>query len=141
MTGKTILIVEDCLFIGEQLRAMLEGLTNVGSVDLSPDCYSAIKRLANFFPDLVLLDIHLPGCSGLDLLRYIKRWHPVTDVVILTNEVDNYYRRKCKELGAAYFMDKSSDFCHVPDIVSSMLQTNACPIIKNRPKPMGRLRV
>ena len=121
MTGKTILIVEDSPIITVRLLAMLEGLNNVGSVDHSGDCSSAMRLLTQSHPDIVLLDISLPGGSGLDLLRYIKGHHLQTVVIMLTNQVDDYYRRKCKELGAAHFIDKSREFQKLPVVISSLL--------------------
>jgi len=121
MTGKTILIVEDSPIITVRLLAMLSGLSSVGLVDHSGDCSSAMRLLTKECPDIVLLDISLPGGSGLDLLRYIKGHHPRTAVIMLTNQVDDYYRRKCKELGAAHFIDKSREFQKLPVVISSLL--------------------
>jgi DNA-binding NarL/FixJ family response regulator len=121
MAGKTILIVEDSPLIMVRLLAMLNGLSYVGSVDQSGDCSSAMRLLTKACPDIVLLDISLPGGSGLDLLRYIKGHHPGTAVIMLTNQVDDYYRRKCKELGAAHFIDKSREFEKIPVLLSLLL--------------------
>jgi DNA-binding NarL/FixJ family response regulator len=121
MAGKSILIVEDSPLITDRLQAMLKELVNVGSLDHVGECSSAMRHFTKSRPDIVLLDINLPGCSGLDLLRYIKGHHPGTAVIMLTNQVDNYYRKKCKELGAAYFIDKSREFEKVLVIISSLL--------------------
>jgi DNA-binding NarL/FixJ family response regulator len=121
MARKTILIVEDSPIITVRLLAMLNGLENIGPVEHAGDCSSAMRYLTLSVPDIVLLDISLPGGSGLDLLRYIKGHLPGTAVIMLTNQVDSYYRRKCKELGAAHFIDKSREFLKVPDIISSLV--------------------
>jgi two-component system OmpR family response regulator len=121
MAGKTILIVEDSPHITVRILALLKDLDNVGFIDLSGDCSSAMSYLRKSLPDIVLLDINLPGGSGLDLLRYIKGHHPRTAVIMLTNQADAYYRRKCKELGAVHFIDKSREFQKVSLILSSLL--------------------
>jgi DNA-binding NarL/FixJ family response regulator len=125
MAGKTILIVEDSPLIADRLCDMLKVLSDVGFVDHVGDCSSAMRHLRESLPDIVLLDINLPGCSGLDLLRHIKSHHPDTAVIMLTNQVDSYYRKKCKELGAAYYLDKSKEFEKVPFVVASLLRGNA----------------
>jgi DNA-binding NarL/FixJ family response regulator len=71
-------------------------------------------------PDIVLLDIHLPVKSGIELLQYIRINHPATIVIMLTNESGDYYRKICKKLGAAYFIDKSREFELIPDILASI---------------------
>jgi CheY-like chemotaxis protein len=84
------------------------------------DYPGALRILAESRPDIALLDIHLPGKSGIDLLQYIKVNYPTIIVIMLSNQSGDYYRRICKNLGAAYFIDKSREFELVPDIISSI---------------------
>ena len=121
MAGKAILVVEDSPLITDRLFAMLKDLSDVRSLHHASECSSAMRHIAESIPDIVLLDINLPGCSGLYLLRHIKGHHPGTAIIMLTNQVDGYYRKKCKELGADYFVDKSKEFEKVPGIISSLL--------------------
>jgi two-component system chemotaxis response regulator CheY len=121
MAGKTILIVDDSLLISERLQAMLKGLENIGSVGCAGDYPSALQLLMATPPDIVLLDINLPGRSGLDLLRHIKGNYPSIIVVMLTNQSGDFYRNICKKLGADHFIDKSKEFEEVPIIVSSLM--------------------
>jgi CheY-like chemotaxis protein len=121
MAGKTILIVDDSKLITERLHAMLKGWENVGSVEWAGDYPSALQLLVGAPPDIVLLDINLPGGSGLDLLRHIKGNFSSIVVIMLTNQSGDFYRNICKKLGADYFIDKSKEFEEVPIIVSSLL--------------------
>jgi CheY-like chemotaxis protein len=121
MAGKTILIVDDSPLITERLQAMLRELENIGSVEWAGDYPSALEQLMTRHPDVVLLDINLPGISGLDLLRHIKGNYPSIGVVMLTNQAGDFYRNICKKLGADYFIDKSKEFEEVPIIVSSLI--------------------
>jgi CheY-like chemotaxis protein len=120
MAGKTILIVDDSPLITERLEAMLRGLDNIGSVECAGDYPSALQLFITTPPDIVLLDINLPGRSGLDLLRHIKANYPSKIVIMLTNQSGDFYRNICKKLGADYFIDKSKDFEDLPFIVSSL---------------------
>ena len=121
MAGKTILIVDDSLLITERLQAMLEGLENIGPVGCAGDYPSALQLMLAAPPDIVLLDINLPGKSGLDLLRHIKGKYPSILVVMLTNQSGDFYRNICKKLGADYFIDKSKEFEDIPVLLSSLL--------------------
>ena len=121
MAGKTILIVDDSLLITERLQAMLTGVENIGSVGCAGDYPSALQLLMTAPPDIVLLDINLPGRSGLELLRHIKSNYPFIMVVMLTNQSGDFYRNICKKLGADFFIDKSKEFEDVPVIVSSLI--------------------
>jgi DNA-binding NarL/FixJ family response regulator len=120
MAGKTILIVDDSLLITERLQATLRELKNIDSVQSAGDYPSALQLFMTKTPDIVLLDINLPGRSGRDLLRHIKSNYPAIIVIILTNQSGDFYRNICKKFGADYFIDKSNDFEDLPFIVSSL---------------------
>jgi len=68
-------------------------------------------------PDVALLDIHLPDRSGWELLGFIKEYHPVTKVIMISNQNSTHYRLICRDRGADDFMDKSNDFEQLPDII------------------------
>jgi CheY-like chemotaxis protein len=121
MAGKSILIVDDSLIIAERLQAMLRGLNNTGAVESVGNYPLAVQRLTDASFNIVCLDINLPGKSGIELLRHIKAAYPQIVVIMLTNQSSDYYRTICKRLGADYFMDKSTEFDHVPFIISSFL--------------------
>ena|ERR1700744_3000123 len=121
MAEKSILIVDDSLIITERLQTMLRGLDNIGAIACAGDYSLALQLLMDGRFDIVLLDINLPGKSGIDLLRHIKGIYPQTIVIMLTNQSGRYYRDICKRWGADYFMDKSTEFEDVPVIISSLL--------------------
>ena len=121
MAGQSILIVDDSLLIMERLQTMLRGLKNAGAVESAGDYPMTVQLLANGSFDIVLLDINLPGRSGIELLRHIKTLYPQTTVIMLSNQSGPYYRGLCKRLGADYFVDKSTEFEDVPVIISSLL--------------------
>ncbi len=72
----------------------------------------------------MLLDIQMPG-SGVKALRYLTRYHPGVDVVMLTNHAEAFYERICKEAGASYFLDKSMEFDQLPDVLEAISIDNA----------------
>ncbi|HMH22839.1 MAG TPA: response regulator transcription factor [Puia sp.] len=121
MPGKSILIVDDSPLISEKLRLMLKPMKNIETVGNAGDYQLALRWITENRPDIVLLDINLPGRSGIDLLQYIKTHDPGIVVIMLTNQSGEYYRAKCKALGADFFMDKSREYDQVPAIISSIL--------------------
>jgi DNA-binding NarL/FixJ family response regulator len=72
-------------------------------------------------PQIAMLDINLPGKSGIDILNYIKQSNSDCRVIMITNHAFESYRKKCMELGAEHFLDKSSDFEKISTILSEML--------------------
>ena len=116
---KIVLIVDDSDIILERMTRMLEETENIQFVAHAGSYHDAIQLLNGVTPDLVLLDIHLPDKSGIELLRIIKEKYRDTIVVMITNNVNDYYRNHCKTLGAEYFVDKSKDFNLIPEIISA----------------------
>lgn len=115
---KLILIVDDSVVILDRLIRMLEESENIQFVHAG-SYHDAIQLLNRITPDLALLDIHLPDKSGIELLRTIKEKYLNIIVVMITNNVNDYYRNHCRALGADYFVDKSKDFNLITEIISA----------------------
>jgi len=67
-----------------------------------------LSRLAKSETGLVVLDINMPGRSGLDLLRDIKRMHPRLPVVVISMQPEDQNALRCLRCGAAAYINKSS---------------------------------
>lgn len=104
-----IFIADDSDPLRERLTAVLseiEGAEVLGQARNAAEALEGIRRLN---PDLVILDIQMPGGSGLDVLRAIKQHARPPVVMMLTNHAHAQYREKCMALGADFFLDKSGE--------------------------------
>ena len=119
-TGRSILIVDDSVLIVQRIRGILKDVKNVGQIFSAGSYNDAVKILTGERPDIVLLDIQLPGKNGLELLRFITKVHPGMKVVMISNHTSEYYQRLCRKTGAAGFIDKSKDFDLIPGILESI---------------------
>jgi DNA-binding NarL/FixJ family response regulator len=77
-------IIEDDPEMREQLMQVIKRSRGYACVSAFPDCESAIKKLAADKPDVVLMDIGLPGMSGVDGAAAVKEKWPEIEVVMLT---------------------------------------------------------
>lgn len=119
-TRKTILIVDDSSLIVERLIELLGKEETVDSISVAADYDHAIALIAEKKPDIAFLDIHLPGKSGIDLLKFIAPAYPGVKVVMLSNESNEHYRKLCIKNGALYFIDKSKEFESIPTLLASL---------------------
>lgn len=117
------MIVDDNRFYIDRMTEMLIDLEGIGQINTAENYKEAFSQIGAAEHDLVLLDIHLPDGNGLNLLKQIKGSPGRTEVIMVSNCSDEFYRRQSKELGAYYFLDKSNDFEMMPAILSEM---NSC---------------
>ena len=88
-------------------------------------------------PDAVILDIRLPGINGIELLRRIKREHPATRVMMLTNYPYPKYRQQSLAAGADYFFQKATEFDKIPDVLKSLAKLHAGYVVHDSLNPDG----
>jgi DNA-binding NarL/FixJ family response regulator len=117
-----LFIADDSLIVRERLAMMLDELVGIEIVGQAQDVAEAINAIGTLKPDVVILDIRMPGGSGLDVLQHIKQDEPAPMVIILTNYPYPGYRQKCLQAGADFFLDKSTEFDQIPELFERLKQ-------------------
>ena len=103
-----ILIVEDNDFFRQALREGLQLSFPWAAIDEATTGAEALRRVKGFFPDLIFMDIRLPGESGLGLTQKIKAAYPDIIIFILSNYDAPEYRKAAYRYGADHFIAKES---------------------------------
>jgi CheY-like chemotaxis protein len=98
--GHSVLVCDDLPAVQTMMRRMLEraGFTVAG---LASTADEVVALYQEHRPDLVLLDLHMPGARGLDLLRTLRTFDPPACVVIVSGAGDSELRDEAQALGAA----------------------------------------
>ena len=118
-----VYIVDDSPAIRARLNDLLSGLEGVRVVGEASGAAQAVTDILAMRPDSVLLDLNLRGTSGMQVLRAVHPQRPEIAFVVLTNHSEPQYRRACERAGAAYFLDKSSEFDRVPCVIAQIAST------------------
>lgn len=118
--GLKILIVEDSLLIVKRLWSLLSDMEGVATLAHAKDGNEAILLAMQLNPDVIILDIKIPGKSGVEVLPELKS-KSYAKVIMLTNYSDAYYKDLCLKLGAEYFLDKSNEFEKINDILLNIV--------------------
>jgi two-component system response regulator DevR len=107
---KQVMIIDDSPRIRRRIAGLLSESSDiriVGEAGNAADALAAVERIR---PDTVILDIRLPGQSGIALLKTFKTQYPEMAVIMLTNLNDARYREQCRKLGADHFLSKTKEF-------------------------------
>jgi DNA-binding NarL/FixJ family response regulator len=103
-----ILIVDDQNLVREGIKILLEKATEIKIVDDAEDGNSALEKIATLQPDIVLLDINMPGVDGLAVADKIRHQFPQVKIIMLSSHDDESYVRKSTQLGAKGYLLKSA---------------------------------
>ncbi len=104
-----ILIVEDSHFYRQLLKELLESRFPGLTIEEAADENEAIRKIDSVPPDVILIDVKLPGNGGLQLTKEIKEKHPDTKIAVLTAYDTPEYREAASSHGADKFLSKGSD--------------------------------
>ena len=102
------LIVEDNPLFRQTILDILRNQFPLMILQEAADGKTALQKIEEDMPDLIFMDIKLPGENGLHLTEHIKRKHPQVVVAVLTSYDWPEYREAAFKFGANYFIMKGS---------------------------------
>ena len=118
MTEKIrVLLVDDHVLFRSGVRALLERHDDFEVVDEAGDGLEGIKRARSLKPDLVLLDLHMPGISGLEAVKVIVEEVPGARVLILTVSEDAQDLLEALRAGASGYLLKNIEMDALLDAI------------------------
>jgi two-component system invasion response regulator UvrY len=104
----SILIADDHAILRRGLKEILTGELEGAVFDEAPDAQQVLAMVQSHAWDLVILDISMPGRSGLDLLRDLQQLRPELPVLVLTMHPEDQYAKRVLKAGAAGYMNKET---------------------------------
>jgi len=115
-----VFLVEDSAPIRARLAEMLGAIDGVSIVGEADAPTPAIEGILRTHPDSVVLDMQLLGGSGIEVLRKVRPLNPGIVFIMLTNYAEPQYRKACMDAGASYFLDKSTEFEKVKEVIAAL---------------------
>jgi DNA-binding NarL/FixJ family response regulator len=118
---KTLIVEDNPLFRQTILEILMAHFPSM-VLEAAANGTTALERIGEALPDLILMDIKLPGENGLHLTEHIKKKHPGVVVVVLTSYDWPEYREAAYKFGANHFMIKgSSTNKEIVELIESIL--------------------
>lgn len=101
-----VLLADDHAILREGLRALLTYYDDIEVVGEAQDGEQAVARVAELRPDVVLMDMAMPGMNGIEATRLIHRRYPESRVLVLTQHEDWRYVQPLLQAGASGYLLK-----------------------------------
>ena len=104
-----LLIVDDSALLRKRLTYMITEFIGIKNIEQAEDVPTAIEAIRKEKPDVVVLDIQMPGGSGIDVLKKVQEKDQKPIFIVFTNYPYPRFRKSCLAAGADFFLDKSFD--------------------------------
>jgi two-component system response regulator NreC len=101
-------LADDHVVVRSGLRLLLESEPGIAVVGECGDVESAFEAVARLRPDVLVLDLHMPGDPSLAAIPRLRDLHPDTAVVVLTAQRDPSFASEALRLGAAGYLPKEA---------------------------------
>jgi CheY-like chemotaxis protein len=106
MPSKVLLVDDEREFVKTLSERLI--MRDMGSA-IAYDGESALKLIKEDEPEVIIVDLKMPGIDGFDVLRKVKETHPEIEVIILTGHGSEEDRQLCMDLGAFAYLQKPLD--------------------------------
>jgi len=128
--GTRIVIIEDNDMIRHGYALIVSSHPNFKVINDYSDCETAIKNLNKDRPDIILMDIGLPGMDGITGIGKIKKLDPKVEIIILSIFEDHEKVFKALCAGAAGYLSKTSNHTEILDGINQVLKGGAPMSVK-----------
>jgi len=109
MTPIRVLIADDHLIVREGLRLILETADDLQVVGEAADGAECLRLVPSLTPDVVLMDLQMPGMDGITAIGHLRREHPEIAIVILTTFNEDEMMLRGLQAGARGYLLKDTD--------------------------------
>ena len=121
----TVVLVDDHPLVRQGMRAVIDAHTDIDIVGEAVDGAEAVRVCVRTKPDVVLMDLQMPGLNGIEATKQVKRGSPSTAVLILTMYDDDAMVFEAIASGAAGYLLKGSSGTDVVTAIQSAAQGQA----------------
>lgn len=104
-----VVLADDQTVVREGLATLLGLLPGVEVVGMAEDGLAALRLVAEQQPDVLLVDLRMPRCDGVEATRRVRAEHPGTEVVVLTTYADDESVLGALRAGARGYLTKDAD--------------------------------
>lgn len=129
-----VAIIEDNLTLGGSLRKVIDSSEDLACIGVWPTAEEGLRKIEAFRPEAVLMDINLPGISGIEATGFVRQHFPEIQIVMITVYGDHDKIFAALKAGATGYLLKRSSPSDIRDAVRTVLAGGApmSPVIARR---------
>ncbi|KOG86730.1 LuxR family transcriptional regulator, partial [Streptomyces varsoviensis] len=120
-----VVVADDQTVVREGIVMLLGLLPGIEVVGSARDGEEALRLVAEHAPDVVLMDLRMPRCDGVEATRRIRAEHPGTQVVVLTTYADDDSLFPALQAGARGYLTKDADADEIVRAVAHVMSGDA----------------
>jgi DNA-binding NarL/FixJ family response regulator len=120
-----VLVAEDQKVVRDGLVLLLGMLPGIAVAGAAVDGDDAVRQALELEPDVVLMDLHMPGCDGVEATRRLARARPAVHIVVLTSYSDDESVLAALRAGARGFLTKDAGAADILQAVSAVSEGKA----------------
>lgn len=130
----TVVVADDQAVVREGIVMLLGLLPGIEVVGSAKDGDQAVSLVAELAPDVVLMDLRMPRCDGVEATRRIRSEHPGTHVVVLTTYADDESLFPALRAGARGYLTKDADGDEIVRAIQDVMAGRAglSPVVQRR---------
>ena len=120
MTSVRVLLAEDHRLVRAGIHALLDRMAGVEVVGEVSDGMEALKVVEAIQPDLVLMDVAMPGLNGLEAASRISKQWPAVRIIMLSMHANEEYLRQALKAGAMGYLLKGADLVELEQAIRTV---------------------
>lgn len=120
-----VLVVDDHAILRDGIRSLLERQDDMTVIGEAANGQEALEQIAGLHPDIVLMDINMPGMNGLEATRHVKTLYPHVKILILTQHDSQEYISPLLQAGASGYVLKRSGGREVVNAIRQVFEQGA----------------
>jgi len=118
----TVFLADDHQMFRQGLRTMLEAAANIEVVGEASDGQESLREINKLKPDVAVLDIAMPGLTGIEVTKRLAKTTPRTKILILTMHADTFFAVEALRAKAMGFMLKEESISLLVDAIHSIIK-------------------
>lgn len=115
-----VILIDDAISTGVFVKNILKQSNCIGFIGQAECGIAGMNMIKQHQPGLVIIDLHIPGTSGFDILSWVKEKQPGVKVIMISNSIKAEYKLISESLGADYFLDKQTELSKIEGIIQSI---------------------